>query len=194
MFLSYGRSSNNTVFQESKAGKMSETKTNTKKQVKRRWKNLKASRLTTALLSPALRRLGFVQTEIITRWPQIVGRDIADCVVPVKITFPRAARNGGTLLVRCESAFAPKLQHRIPVIIDSVNNYYGYGAISLVQIQQGPMPKKRKHISSKPLQPSRHVTRQVGSVVEKTKDDDLRQALQALGEQMGAKEESKKNK
>ncbi len=160
----------------------------------RRRKSVRASRLTTALLSPALRRQGFVQTEIITRWHHIVGHDVADCVVPIKITFPRASRNSGTLLVRCESSFAPTLQLRIPAIIESVNSYYGYLAIANVQIQQGPLPRKKYHQSSKPLEASRVVKRQIGSLVGQTKSDDLRQALQTLGEQMMAKDEGQKKK
>ena len=155
---------------------------------------MRASRLTTALLAPALRRQGFVQTEIITRWPHIVGKDFAENVAPIKISFPRASRNSGTLLVRCESAFAPTLQLRIPTIIESVNSYYGYLAIVNVKIQQGPLPKKKLRPSSKPLKPSGQIVRQVGSMVGKTKSDDLRGALQALGEQMLAKEGKKRKK
>ena len=135
-----------------------------------------------------------MQTEIITRWHHIVGSDVADCVVPLKITFPRASRNGGTLLVRCESSFAPKLQLRIPMIIESVNSYYGYLAIVNVQIQQGPLPRKKHRISSKPRVASKGITRQVGSLVGQTKSDDLRRALQTLGEQMMAKDEDLKKK
>lgn len=173
---------------------MTETKKPKANNSYRRRKSVRASRLTTALLSPALRRQGFVQTEIITRWHHIVGRDVADCVVPIKITFPRASRNGGTLLVRCESSYAPTLQLRIPKIIESVNSYYGYLAIVNVQIQQGPLPRKKYHPSSKPLVPSKIVKRQVGSLVGQTKSEDLRQALQTLGEQMMAKDEGKKKK
>ncbi len=173
---------------------MTETNKDKNPAAKRRWKSVRASRLMTELLSPAMRRQGFVQTEIITRWHYIVGNDIADYVVPIKITFPLASRNGGTLLVRCESSFAPKLQLRIPMIIESVNRFYGYLAIANAQIQQGPLPKKRQRLSSKPLQPSKDITRQVGSLVGKTKSEDLRLALQGLGEQMMSKTERMKNK
>lgn len=96
--------------------------------------------------------------------------------------------------MRCESSFAPKLQLRIPMIIESVNSYYGYLAIVNVQIQQGPLPRKKARPSSKPLKASKGIRRQVGSLVGQTKSEDLRMALQTLGEQMMAKEEKTKKK
>lgn len=180
----------------SKAGKVPEKQNKAYKQKSkatyRRRKTMKASRLTMEFLTPAMRRQGFTQTEIISRWPRIVGSDIAESVVPIKISFPRNKRSEGTLLVRCESAFAPKLAHRIPVIIESVNSYYGYLAVAQVQIQQGPLPKKRFRLSSKPLQPSRAAISQVGSIVGDAKSEGLRGALQSLGEQVLAKEEKLK--
>ena len=160
------------------------------KTVYRKNKTLKASRLMTDLLSPALKKQGFTQNEIITRWPQIVGVDIADNVLPIKIAFASGQRQNGTLSVRTESAFAPVLQHRIPIIIEMVNQYYGYAAVGNITIQQGPLPKKTKRPSNKRVEVSEDVSTQVYDIVKKNKNEALRDVLKNLGEQMLEKDKN----
>jgi len=150
----------------------------------RKRKAMQASRLTAGLLSPALRKQGFTQSEIITRWSEIVGADLADNIAPIKISFSAGRRYDGVLHVRAESAFAPILQHRIPRIIEMVNQYYGYSAIATVTIQQGPLPKKRPVVVNKRLPVNAETTEQVSDIIKETRDSNLKDALQNLGEQM----------
>jgi hypothetical protein len=82
---------------------------------------------------------GFIEVDIITNWVAIVGDEIAAYVSPTSISFPRNARNSGTLHVQVLSgAFAVELQHREKQIKERVNSYFGYNAVSSLKITQQP--------------------------------------------------------
>ena len=85
------------------------------------------------LRSPAEKR-GFAETKLLTHWAEIVGPDIADVAVPLKIKFGRGF--GGTLQVLTTGAHAPTLAMQKQVIVTRVNACYGYSAIKDVQITQ----------------------------------------------------------
>lgn len=93
------------------------------------------------LLSPALRRQGFAQHEIVTRWREIVGALLASRSMPERLKFPQGERLDGTLFIRVESSFALEFQHLTPQILDRVNTYYGYRAVAKLVMKQGPLPR-----------------------------------------------------
>ncbi len=81
-------------------------------------------------------KYGFVNADIITNWEIIAGKDIATKITPIKIVFPFAKKNQGTLYVKItNSAFASIIQYQFPNIIDKVNQYFGYNAISYIKIK-----------------------------------------------------------
>lgn len=105
----------------------------------------KLSRSSSRLISKAVRAKGFAEAEIVTRWARIVGADLSRATVPLKLVFPRGARQGAVLHVRTESAFAPIVQQRASSIIDRVNRYLGYPAVARLEVKQGPLPKTAVH-------------------------------------------------
>lgn len=110
------------------------------KQAPRRGRVAKLSRTASTLVSKAVRAKGFAEAEIVTRWGRIVGPELARSTVPVRLAFPRGERRGATLHVRAESAFAPVLQQRSGVVIELVNRYLGYAAVSRLEVRHGPLP------------------------------------------------------
>lgn len=110
------------------------------KPVRRRGGVAKLSRSSSALVSKAVRAKGFAEAEIVTRWSRIVGAELARATVPVRLVFPRGERRGATLHVRTESAFAPVLQQRSGIVIELVNRYLGYAAVTRVEVRHGPLP------------------------------------------------------
>ena len=92
------------------------------------------------ILDPALRRQGFAQHEIVTRWRDIVGALLAATSVPEHLRFPSGTRRGGTLYVRVDSSFALEFQHLSTQVLERINTYYGYGAVEKLVIKQGPLP------------------------------------------------------
>ena len=62
----------------------------------------------------AFRRFGFVQSSVVTRWPEIAGERFAGVCAPESIRFPRGSKEGGTLHLVAHGAHAPMLQHVAP--------------------------------------------------------------------------------
>ncbi|MBF9044567.1 DUF721 domain-containing protein [Rhodobacterales bacterium HKCCE4037] len=136
------------------------------------------------LRNPAERR-GFAETKLLTHWAEIVGPDIAEIALPLKIKFGRGF--GGTLQVLTTGANAPMLAMQKDVIVTRVNACYGYSAIKDVQITQtaptgfaegrvafeGPKPKNR------PAPDPARLSRATEGLDEIT-DPSLRDALRKL--------------
>ena len=112
--------------------------------------------LTERVAKPALGKRGFAGGEILKRWSEIVGDDLATFAVPLEVKFPRGKNAGATLLLRIASgAAATMLQLKTPLILERVNGFFGYQAIDKVQAAQGPLPRAKKPpMPLKPAAPS----------------------------------------
>lgn len=125
-------------------------------------------------------RYGFAHAELLRRWPEIVGEELARWCEPERIKWPRTANEsaqkmGGTLVIRAAPGRGLELQHEAPMILERVNRYYGYGAVGQVRITQGSSaPKVRTPPSAKP---SPQPVRPLAGIA----DDSLRAALERLG-------------
>ena len=85
----------------------------------------------------AFRRFGFVQSSVVTRWPEIVGAAQARNCAPESIRFPVGEKAEGTLHLVVSPGHAPIIQHSIPEIIARVNRFFGYRAVAQVRMRQG---------------------------------------------------------
>lgn len=84
-----------------------------------------------------LGKKGFVEVDILTNWHKIVGDELADYSFPQKIDFKRDQKNNGILHLNVPSgAFALEIQHREKFIIEKINTYFGYCAVSGLKIIQ----------------------------------------------------------
>ena len=61
----------------------------------------------------AFRRYGFIQSSVVSRWPEIVGERYAEVSLPESIRFPRGEKEGGTLQLLVSGAHATLMQHII---------------------------------------------------------------------------------
>jgi hypothetical protein len=106
-------------------------------------------------------RYGFAYGELIARWPEIVGEALAPFCEPQRIRWPRGAgaveqKSGGMLLITAAPGRALELQYEVPRIIERVNRFYGYGAITSVKINQGSIsPRRRQALHPLPPAPER---------------------------------------
>ena len=101
--------------------------------------------------SAAFRKFGFIQSSVVTRWPEIVGERYAAVTQPDMIRFPAGEKAGGTLHLTIVGAHAPMLQHVVPDIIARVNRFFGYAAVARVRMTQGVVaPRDRPQ----PVQPA----------------------------------------
>jgi len=158
----------------------------------RRFKTTKASRVASSFLSPAIRAKGFAQAEVVTRWPQIVGAELAGSCVPQRLIFPRGERMGAKLVIRCESAFATLLDHKAPHIIDMVNRFFGYGAVAKLEIKQGPLPTDRRRPAKQKRALSGREDKVLGDLVGQGELSPLQEAVKSLGEMVLSNDKEKK--
>jgi hypothetical protein len=131
----------------------------------------------------SFRRQGFVSAELVTRWTEIVGADIAARSEPIKVQWPRPVegeeREPGTLVLRVEGPAAIEIQHSVDVICVRINQFMGWRAIGRIALRQAPLrraaPKKKARTES----PAAIAA--VAATLPAMADDDLRQALARLG-------------
>src|SRR5262245_19758032 len=81
----------------------------------------------------AFRRFGFIQSSVVSRWPEIVGERYAGVSAPESIRFPAGKRSDGVLTLVVEGAHAPMMQHVAPEIVERVNRFFGYQAVARIQ-------------------------------------------------------------
>jgi hypothetical protein len=141
------------------------------------------SELLGASLSDAFKSQGFASAEILARWADIVGAEIAAHSEPMKINWPRqvgdAPPEPATMMLRVEGPAALEIQHLSAVILERVNRFFGWQAIGRIALRQAPL--RRRTRPAPPPPPDPVVTAVIAAGLPEIEDDDLRQALARLG-------------
>jgi hypothetical protein len=140
------------------------------------------SDLAGACLSETFRRQGFASAEIVTRWAEIAGPDIAAHAEPLKIQWPRGESDAGstaTLVLRVEGPVAIEIQHQSGVILERVNRFFGWPAVGRLALRQAPLARRTGKAARQPPNPAE--TAAIAARLPETMDGDLRQALARLG-------------
>jgi hypothetical protein len=84
----------------------------------------------------ALKKRGFPNADVVMAWPKIVGPDLAQTTHPKSLSFPTNSRRDGTLTVVTGGAFALTLDMMRPLVLERVNLYFGYTAVTRLRIVQ----------------------------------------------------------
>ena len=137
----------------------------------------------------AFRRFGFVQSSVVTRWPEIVGEHHAKVCAPESIRFPPGEKSDGILQLVVTPAHAPLIQHVIPEIIERVNRFFGYKAVVKVKMRQGtvkPPSAGEKRTAPPSLKP---IPMELGEGLRDIGDPELRSVLESLARSVAQKEE-----
>ena len=134
-------------------------------------------------LSGVLKAQGFASAEILSRWGQIVGAEIAASSEPLKINWPRArdeeTPEPATLVLRVEGPAALEIQHMSGVIMERVNRFFGWQAIGRIALRQAPL--RRPAAKKRRALPDPAAAAQIAEALPDIKDEDLRQAIGRLG-------------
>jgi hypothetical protein len=133
----------------------------------------------------AFRKFGFVQSSVVSRWPEIVGPRYADVATPESIRFPAGKRAEGVLTLIVDGAHAPMLQHVAPAIVERVNRFFGYEAVARLSIRQGAAPRPEPRRAPPSLKP---VPVELGDSLRAIGDPELRACLAALAGALAASE------
>ena len=134
----------------------------------------------------AFRRFGFVQSSVVTRWPEIVGARHARICSPEAIRFPPGEKSNGILELVVVPAHAPLISHVTPEIIERVNRFFGYCAVARVKLRQGvvkPPVEERRPAAPPSLKP---IPMELGESLRDIGDPELRTVLESLARAMTA--------
>lgn len=128
----------------------------------------------------AFRRFGFVQSSVVSRWPEIVGDRYAAMSAPEMIRFPMGKKSEGTLELTVAGAMAPMMQHVTPEIIERVNRFFGYAAVAKVKIKQGYIapPQEEKPARAAPM--LKPAALELGDSLRDIADPELQTVLESL--------------
>ena len=114
------------------------------------------------LTARAFAKFGFTTAQLVTDWPTIVGQEVAALCAPERLKWPprpqstthgaeptpprraqpmpgRPERRGATLVVRVEGARALDVHYQSRQILERVNAYFGYAAVSDLRLLQAPL-------------------------------------------------------
>ncbi|MCH2487826.1 MAG: DUF721 domain-containing protein [Erythrobacter sp.] len=133
----------------------------------------------------AFRRFGFVQSSVVTRWPEIVGETHAKVCAPESIRFPPGEKSEGILQLVVSPAHAPLIQHVIPEIMERVNTFFGYRAVARVKMRQGTVKPPQDMAKPKAPPSLKPIPMELGDSLRDIGDPELRTVLESLARSFG---------
>jgi hypothetical protein len=133
-------------------------------------------------LNDAFAKQGFASTELVTRWADIVGAEIAAHCEPEKIQWSRPpgghTPEPGILVLRVEGPAAIEIQHLSGVVLERVNRFFGWQAVGAIRLRQAPLRRTGREVRAAPdPQAAARIMAALGDI----QDDKLRDALARLG-------------
>ena len=133
--------------------------------------------------SDAFAKQGFASRELVTRWAEIAGPEIAVHAEPLKLQWIRPVegqpQQPATLILRVEGPMALEIQHMSSVILDRVNRFFGWSAVGKLALRQAPLSRRPPRKAPKTPDPAA-VARESEQLTA-IADDGLRDALARLG-------------
>jgi hypothetical protein len=133
-------------------------------------------------LGETFARQGFASTDIVTRWPDIVGADIAAHAEPIKLQWPRGSAQEGepaTLVLRVEGPAAIEIQHLSGVILERVNRFFGWRTVGRIATRLAPL--RRRARPARPAGRGAEALAEAAARLPDIGDAGLRLALARLG-------------
>jgi hypothetical protein len=135
------------------------------------------------VFSDAYAKQGFAARELVTRWAEIAGPEMAVHSEPLKIQWPRPMegqpQEPATLVLRVEGPMALEIQHASDVILERVNRYFGWSAVGRIALRQAPLSRRKPPTASRAPDPES--VAKVAESLSSVEDEELRAALARLG-------------
>ncbi len=141
-------------------------------------------------------RYGFSTVSLITEWDSIVGSELAAYSWPEKVSWPRTQYDqdgnqraqqsshkghyGATLMLGVEGHRALDVEYQSAEILEKINQFFGYRAITNLRIIQISPERHNRHESKiPPAQPKQQVDK---TLLNGFEDAGLEEAFKKLGE------------
>jgi len=149
------------------------------------------------IMQKSFAKHGFSATDILTNWRAIIGDELAERAVPHRISWPKSSASqsfstytersnkGGTLIVQAQDGpSAVEIQYLELEIVERINVFYGYSAITRLKVIQGApnLCHPKRPIKKKAL--SDEQNRHLDNLNQTDLDESLSKALYRLGEQI----------
>jgi hypothetical protein len=135
------------------------------------------------VFSDAFAKQGFAARELVTRWAEIAGNDIAAHAEPLKMQWPRPVegqpQEPATLVLRVDGPMALEIQHRSEVILERVNRFFGWHAVGRIALRQAPLSRRDRRPAPRPPDPT--AVKKVAETLSAVEDEALKEALARLG-------------
>ena len=144
----------------------------------------------------AYENYGFSTVHLISNWEAIVGPHLAGTTRPEKLKWPKGNHsfyeddgqkpigNGATLVLRVDGPNSLEIQFGAGQIIERINTFFGYSAVTDLRIIQAPVertkPKEPKPMLADP--------KDLGKKLKDIKDEDLKAALYRMAQGVKAKQ------
>src|SRR5690349_22549 len=120
------------------------------------------------VFSDAYAKQGFAARELVTRWSEIAGADIARHAEPLKMQW-----------LRVEGPAALEIQHKSDVLLERVNRFFGWHAVGRLALRQAPLSRRDR--PARPRQPDPKDVAEVAKTLSAVEDEALKDALARLG-------------
>lgn len=135
------------------------------------------------VFADAYAKQGFAARELVTRWTEIAGPEVAAHCEPLKMQWPRPVegqkQEPATLVLRVEGPMALEIQHTSDIILQRVNRFFGWNAVGKLALRQAPLSRKER--PRRPPAPDVREVAEVEGTLGSVEDADLRAALARLG-------------
>lgn len=127
----------------------------------------------------------FIATEIMLKWRDIAGSEIASYTRPLKTKYNPKTEERTLYMEVPLGGYALEIQHKEKYLTDKINAYFGYNAIhklniaqnanmQLTEIEKQDDKNKEKIVSSEDMNYLKSVTKEI-------KDENLRKVLINIG-------------
>lgn len=141
----------------------------------------------TTIAGKALGKHGMAFGALLADWSSIMGPRLAEQTSPLKLVFPRGKRDEATLHLRVSGPAALLLQHEEPQVLERINAFFGWRAVTRLKLVHGA--PVLKHRWKPPPPPKRLTPQQEAELARHTAGledaPELREALERLGRAIG---------
>jgi len=142
---------------------------------------------TQKIIKPVFKSRGLMEGRIMTHWVQIMGEKFAKLSLPEKITFPRGKKTDGVLHLRVTSSGALLLHYAQDLILEQVNTFFGYKALSKLHMTHDLSPSVETVSSPLPAPLSPEEKEWISAQTKSIADGELKDCLTKLGESVAGK-------
>tara|TARA_B000000460_G_C21283726_1_gene292876 strand:+ start:16 stop:483 length:468 start_codon:yes stop_codon:yes gene_type:complete len=130
------------------------------------------------IIDKNIKEKNFIEISLIKKWREIIGDDIAKFCWPIKIVFSEINNLNGIIFLKTMRGKSMEIEFKNEEIIEKLNQYFGYKAISKISVVQDFDIKDNKTEKSKIIKKT--IKEPEYKIINKIKKNSLRLALKKL--------------